>query len=252
MRRSCAALFAAASLCSSLGLLGSALAHEMQPQVIEGVGPSAYGPASVRVASADYGGGLLQLLVTGREPGYSHTILYNRPSSPRVSQSMAPQAARAPAAASPQQPMASIYRRQVVNYDGLESPGEVVVDTQHKFLYFVLSHGKAIRYGVGVARPGFQWSGVVTITRKAKWPTWTPPAQMRLRMPSLPAAMPGGPDNPLGARALYLGSTMYRIHGTNQPDTIGRHLSSGCIRMMNQDVEDLFRRVKVGTKVVVI
>lgn len=139
----------------------------------------------------------------------------------------------------------------VVAYDGPHRPGTIVIDTSEKYLYLVEPGGKARRYGVGVGRPGFQWAGTHRVTRKAEWPGWTPPPQMRKRQPDLPAYMEGGPDNPLGARALYLGSTLYRIHGSNAPWTIGHEVSSGCIRMRNQDVIDLYERVGVGTRVVV-
>ncbi len=138
----------------------------------------------------------------------------------------------------------------VVPFSGY-SPGTIVIDTSKKFLYLVEPGGKARRYGVGVGRPGFQWAGTHRITRKAEWPGWTPPPQMRKRQPELPAYMEGGPDNPLGARALYLGSTLYRVHGSNAPWTIGHEVSSGCIRMRNEDVIDLYQRVGVGTRVVV-
>ena len=130
--------------------------------------------------------------------------------------------------------------------------GTIVVDTPDRFLFLVEPHGKALRYGIGVGRPGFEWAGVKRISRKAEWPDWTPPQQMLLRRPDLPRHMAGGPDNPLGARALYLGSSLYRIHGTNEPSTIGHNVSSGCIRMMNEDVIDLYNRVPVGAKVVVL
>lgn len=144
------------------------------------------------------------------------------------------------------------YLRQVVRYDTHERAGTIVVDTRAHFLYFVLGDGRALRYGIGVARDGFEWSGSHRVTRKAEWPGWTPPAEMRKRQPGLPAHMEGGPNNPLGARALYLGSTLYRIHGTNEPWSIGQNVSSGCIRMTNADVIDLFERVKINTKVVVL
>ena len=143
------------------------------------------------------------------------------------------------------------YQRQVVSYDGGQSAGTIVIDTPNKFLYLVQGDGKALRYGIGVGRPGFEWAGVKTITRKAEWPVWTPPPEMLKRRPDLPRHMEGGSDNPLGARAMYLGSTMYRIHGTNEPGTIGQAVSSGCIRMVNKDVIDLYGRTKVGTKVIV-
>ena len=143
-------------------------------------------------------------------------------------------------------------RRQVVDYATREAPGTVVIDTPNTYLYLVLGGGKALRYGIGVGRDGFTWSGVETISRTAEWPDWYPPAEMIARQPYLPRFMAGGPGNPLGARALYLGQSQYRIHGTNDPSTIGHRVSSGCIRLTNADVTDLFGRVKVGTKVVVL
>ncbi|MDK9695937.1 MAG: L,D-transpeptidase [Siculibacillus sp.] len=139
-----------------------------------------------------------------------------------------------------------------VDWDGKQAPGTIVVDTGSRHLYLVQAGGKARRYGVGVGRPGFQWAGSHTITRKAEWPDWRPPAAMLKRKPELPHYMAGGPDNPLGARALYLGSTEYRIHGSNEPWTIGKAVSSGCIRMRNEDVTDLYGRVGVGTRVMVL
>jgi lipoprotein-anchoring transpeptidase ErfK/SrfK len=144
------------------------------------------------------------------------------------------------------------YDRQTVDYRTDELAGTIVIDTPNKFLYLVEGDGKALRYGIGVGRPGFTWAGTKTITAKREWPDWRPPADMLQRRPDLPRYMPGGIDNPLGARAMYLGSTLYRIHGSNEPWTIGTNVSSGCIRMRNEDVEDLYDRVKVGTKVVVI
>jgi lipoprotein-anchoring transpeptidase ErfK/SrfK len=142
--------------------------------------------------------------------------------------------------------------KQVVDYDGRERPGTVIINTNERFLYLIQNDGTAIRYGIGVGRPGFTWAGVRQITLKREWPDWTPPAEMLKRRPDLPRHMEGGPENPLGARAMYLGSTLYRIHGSNEPWTIGTAVSSGCIRMRNEDVIDLYQRVKVGTKVVVI
>ena len=144
------------------------------------------------------------------------------------------------------------FMRQVVPYRTEEKVGTIVVNTGEKFLYLVLGKGKALRYGIGTARDGFEWSGSHRITRKAEWPGWTPPAEMRKRKPDLPAHMPGGKNNPLGARALYIGATLYRIHGTNEPWTIGGDVSSGCIRMVNDDVVDLYERVKIGAKVIVL
>lgn len=139
-----------------------------------------------------------------------------------------------------------------VAYPSGESSGTIVIDTNQRYLYLVLGGGQALRYGVGVGRPGFEWAGTHKVTRKAEWPDWTPPPEMIERQPSLPRFMKGGPNNPLGARALYLGSTLYRIHGSNEPWTIGQAVSSGCIRMRNEDVVDLYGRVGVGTKVIVI
>jgi lipoprotein-anchoring transpeptidase ErfK/SrfK len=143
-------------------------------------------------------------------------------------------------------------RRQVVTLDTREAPGTIIIDTGNTYLYYVLGGGRAIRYGVGVGRQGFTWSGVQTISRKAEWPDWYPPAEMIARQPYLPRFVAGGPGNPLGARAMYLGSSEYRIHGTNDPTTIGKFVSSGCIRLTNEDVADLFSRVNVGTRVVVL
>jgi len=144
------------------------------------------------------------------------------------------------------------YDRQVVDYTGAEVPGTIIIDTPNKFLYLVQEDGKALRYGIGVGRPGFTWAGVKEITAKREWPDWMPPDDMLHRQPNLPRFMAGGPENPLGARALYLGSTLYRIHGSNEPWTIGTNVSSGCIRLRNADVIDLYNRVTVGTKVVVM
>lgn len=144
------------------------------------------------------------------------------------------------------------FQRQIVSYRGAERPGTIVVDTNEKFLYLVQDGGRAIRYGIGVGRPGFEWAGRKMVSMKREWPDWRPPAEMLRRRPDLPRYMSGGPDNPLGARALYLGSSLYRIHGTNEPHTIGQAVSSGCIRMLNEDVVDLYNRVKVGTTVIVI
>ena len=142
-------------------------------------------------------------------------------------------------------------RRATVNYQTNEAPGTVIVDTQNTYIYYVLGGGQAIRYGIGVGREGFTWSGVKTVERKSEWPDWTPPPEMIQRQPYLPRFMAGGPGNPLGARAMYLGTTVYRIHGTNRPDTIGTAVSSGCFRLVNADVADLYERVPVGTKVII-
>jgi lipoprotein-anchoring transpeptidase ErfK/SrfK len=143
-------------------------------------------------------------------------------------------------------------RRTIVSFNTSEAAGTIIIDTGNTALYYVLGQGRAIRYGVGVGRQGFTWAGTQTISRKAEWPDWYPPAEMVARQPYLPRFMAGGPGNPLGARAMYLGSSEYRIHGTNDPTTIGKFVSSGCIRLTNEDVTDLFNRVNVGTKVVVL
>jgi lipoprotein-anchoring transpeptidase ErfK/SrfK len=169
-------------------------------------------------------------------------------------------AARSRQAYAPMQPDADARRaavdprfdRQVVDYTGSEKPGTVIINTPERLLYLVESNGRAMRYGIGVGRPGFTWAGVKFVSMKREWPDWTPPEEMLRRRPDLPHHMTGGPENPLGARALYLGSSLYRIHGSNEPWTIGTQVSSGCIRMRNEDVIDLYGRVPVGAKVVVI
>ena len=148
--------------------------------------------------------------------------------------------------------MPARLKRQIVNYPTREAAGTVIIDTPNTYLYYVLGGGQAIRYGIGVGREGFTWSGVQSVTKKAEWPDWTPPPEMIARQPYLPRHMAGGPGNPLGARAMYLGGTVYRIHGTNAPETIGTHVSSGCIRLTNDDVSDLYSRVNVGTRVIVM
>jgi lipoprotein-anchoring transpeptidase ErfK/SrfK len=182
------------------------------------------------------GGGLIEFLFTGKaEPSMRQAAL-----SPTVD----PEILRY--AEDPR------YQRQVVDYHGPEKPGTVIIDTPERLLYLIQSDGKALRYGIGVGRPGFTWAGVKTVTMKKEWPDWRPPEEMLRRKPELPHFMPGGPENPLGARALYLGDTLYRIHGSNEPWTIGTQVSSGCIRMRNEDVIDLYNRVPVGARVIVI
>jgi lipoprotein-anchoring transpeptidase ErfK/SrfK len=143
-------------------------------------------------------------------------------------------------------------KRHVVSYSTREAPGTIIIDTPNTYLYLVMGNGQAMRYGIGVGRDGFTWAGTQSITKKAEWPDWTPPPEMIARQPYLPRQMAGGPGNPLGARAMYLGGTIYRIHGTNAPGTIGTRVSSGCIRLTNEDVADLYSRVNVGTKVIVL
>jgi lipoprotein-anchoring transpeptidase ErfK/SrfK len=149
-------------------------------------------------------------------------------------------------------PQASSIAREIVSFDQKYVPGTILVSSKERRLYYVLPEGKAIRYGVGVGRPGFEWGGTKAISQKREWPSWTPPSEMLKRRPDLPRHMAGGPQNPLGARAMYLGSSLYRIHGSNEPDTIGQAVSSGCIRMTNDDVVDLYERAKVGSRVIVM
>lgn len=182
------------------------------------------------------------------------------PTDPRIRRSAPQAAAPAPASAqrtalvrpAPRRTIDPAFRRTEVDYVTTHEPGTIVVDTATRYLYLVQENGKALRYGVGVGRDGFQWKGTHKVTNKREWPDWRPPAEMLQRQPNLPRHMPGGPNNPLGARALYLGSTLYRIHGSNEPWTIGQAVSSGCFRMTNEDVTDLYDRVPVGAKVVVL
>lgn len=150
------------------------------------------------------------------------------------------------------QSRASSVPREIVDYQTSHKAGTIVVNTSERRLYYVTGDGKAIRYGIGVGRDGFQWGGTHSITMKREWPDWRPPAAMLKRQPNLPRFMPGGPQNPLGARAMYIGSTIFRIHGSNEPWTIGQAVSSGCFRMTNDDVEDLYERVNVGARVIVM
>lgn len=228
-----------------------------------------------------YGGGLFEYLITGNgaaasaRPAATHVALQGRASplrhavsAPRPQLSAAdpmaggePAPRRAQLAMLPQpgpqegmiaRTLDASYHRQVVPFAGGQRPGTIVIDTATRHLYLVQPEGQAIRYGIGVGRPGFLWRGVKSVSQKREWPDWTPPAEMLRRRPDLPRHMEGGPENPLGARALYLGSSLYRIHGTNEPHTIGQAVSSGCIRMMNEDVIDLYERTPVGARVEVI
>ena len=235
--------------------LGAAEARAASPDivVIPGIGPplqrAAPQPTSGGLAGGGLGGGFIEFLVTGQSRPAPQPYPVAQPTAPPATQTvaLAEPEAREVEAAPPDE-----FRRQEVDYSGDQRPGTIIIDTPNKFLFLVLPNGRAIRYGVGVGRPGFEWAGVKSVTRKAEWPGWTPPPEMMLRRPDLPSHMDGGPGNPLGARALYLGSSMYRIHGTNEPSTIGQNVSSGCIRMMNQDVIDLYDRVHVGAKVIVM
>jgi lipoprotein-anchoring transpeptidase ErfK/SrfK len=216
-------------------------------------------PLRVADAQANLGGGFIQYLFGGGSQGGAAP--QNYPQAPAVMPVPQPQtaalgndpdAAVADADEGSHAPVDPKFDRQVVAYTGKEPAGTIIVDTPHKFLYLVEDDGNAMRYGIGVGRPGFTWAGVKTITAKHEWPDWRPPGAMLKRQPELPRFMAGGPQNPLGARAMYLGSTDYRIHGSNEPWTIGHNVSSGCIRLRNADVIDLYNRVKVGTKVVVM
>jgi lipoprotein-anchoring transpeptidase ErfK/SrfK len=196
-------------------------------------------------AQGQYGGGFIEFLVRGPQPGPSAATY--RPYPADLGPGMVE---------SPTQPgylvMDPRFLKQEVPYSGPETPGTIVINTNERMLYLVGGQGRALRYGIGVGRPGFTWSGVHHVSQKREWPDWTPPDEMLRRRPDLPRHMVGGPENPLGARAMYLGSTLYRIHGSNEPWTIGSQVSSGCIRMRNEDVIDLYGRVKIGTKVVVM
>jgi lipoprotein-anchoring transpeptidase ErfK/SrfK len=217
-------------------------------------GPLALGPDSHQTADGqapvrqvampgpNLGGGFLEMLFGGPARWQSQSSYQPEPAEPAYGQSDAGDSR----ALDPR------YLKQEVDYDGKEAPGTIIINTPEHLLYLVESGGKALRYGVGVGRPGFTWAGVHNITNKREWPDWTPPDDMLKRRPDLPRHMAGGPENPLGARAMYIGSTLYRIHGSNEPWTIGTDVSSGCIRMRNEDVIDLYGRVKVGAKVVVI
>ncbi len=202
------------------------------------------------------GGGFLAAIFGGPTVNVPVSHIFNFQAPQQQPEAAAPPQQQAYAPADPQDaanyPIDPKFTRQVVAYNGDEKPGTIIVDTPDKFLFLVEDDGKALRYGIGVGRPGFTWSGVKAVTAMKKWPDWTPPPEMIARQPGIPHFMAGGIGNPLGARALYLGSTLYRIHGSNEPWTIGQNVSSGCIRMRNEDVEDLYDRVKVGTKVVIL
>jgi lipoprotein-anchoring transpeptidase ErfK/SrfK len=209
--------------------------------VVDPAPPPEPQPAPTRVAAARMGGGFIEFIFGG-----------GGDAAPRYDTRGAYAARGAVAEEYARPPMDSRFLPQSVAYAGAEPPGTIVIDTPQHFLYLVEPGGTARRYGIGVGRPGFTWAGVKTISAKREWPDWRPPPEMLQRRPDLPTFMAGGPENPLGARAMYLGSSLYRIHGSNEPWTIGTAVSSGCIRMRNEDVIDLYERVKVGTKVVVI
>jgi lipoprotein-anchoring transpeptidase ErfK/SrfK len=216
-------------------------------------------PAPVRTALAErssLGGGFIEFLFgdgqpqqsrAAQQPGYEPRRSLLPPMQPQ--QAMRQQEETIEPARPAFDPK---YEKQLVDYPGREAAGTIIVDTPNKFLFLVQGDGKALRYGIGVGRPGFTWAGVKQISAKKEWPDWTPPPEMLVRRPDLPRHMEGGPQNPLGARAMYLGSSLYRIHGSNEPWTIGTNVSSGCIRMRNEDVIDLYGRVNVGARVIVI
>ncbi len=217
------------------------------------IAPSA--PPMVVVAAppdmrGNLGGGFIEFLFGDGAPRTAppQPVTYSYPSQPAYAAAPAGD----PVLESSRYPIDPKFLRQRVDYQGSEAPGTIVIDTPWHFLYLVEGGGKAMRYGIGVGRPGFTWAGVHAVSSKKEWPDWVPPKEMLERQPYLPHFMPGGPNNPLGARALYLGSTLYRIHGSNEPWTIGQNVSSGCIRMRNVDVIDLYERVKVGAKVIVL
>jgi lipoprotein-anchoring transpeptidase ErfK/SrfK len=256
--------FLAGTCCLGAGL-HHALANEAaapfaEPTVIYADQP-AQNSARLRTAYAErpnLGGGFIEFLFGDgqqqaarlqQQPSYQPQPGYQPPSPIEPQQSMG----QGEEAIEPARPSFDPkFEKQLVDYHGKEGAGTIVVDTPNKFLYLVQGSGKALRYGIGVGRPGFTWSGVKQISAKKEWPGWTPPPEMLVRRPDLPRHMEGGPQNPLGARAMYLGSSLYRIHGSNEPWTIGTNVSSGCIRMRNEDVIDLYGRVNVGARVIVI
>jgi lipoprotein-anchoring transpeptidase ErfK/SrfK len=262
-RKTSVALLAGASLLAALPAAAFEAASQ-EPRVIFADQPPQ--PATpVRTAYAErsnMGGGFIEFLFgDGQQQAgrYQQQPMYQQQPSYESRRPMFPQSEPQQSMPEPEQasdptqrPFDPKYEKQLVEYQGKESPGTIVIDTPNKFLFLVQGDGKALRYGIGVGKPGFTWSGVKTVSAKREWPDWTPPAEMLVRRPDLPRHMEGGPQNPLGARAMYLGSSLYRIHGSNEPWTIGTNVSSGCIRMRNQDVIDLYSRVNVGARVVVI
>jgi len=223
-------------------------AEPLYPNSIASDSNPAVAPPVMQIAAGrsdlNLGGGFIEFLFNGgREPPRPPSEVHMR--GEPAGQQMA-------MTANPHLNFDPKYERQLVDYRGSEPPGTIIIDTPNRFLFLVQEHGKAMRYGIGVGKPGFTWAGEKKITAKKEWPDWTPPPEMLHRRPDLPHFMAGGPENPLGARAMYLGSTLYRIHGSNEPWTIGQAVSSGCIRMRNEDVIDLYEKVRIGTKVVVI
>jgi lipoprotein-anchoring transpeptidase ErfK/SrfK len=249
MRRICAS----ALILSALSTVSWADPLAITPDNVDG---TASPPIVVAAAQQpNLGGGFIQFLFGGMEQGAPPTYRPTAaaPAGPAQANAFVdPDTASVAPVDDDHAPVDPKYDRQTVSYETNESPGTIIIDTPHKFLYLVEGGGTAIRYGIGVGRAGFTWAGVKTVTAKREWPDWRPPEAMLKRQPELPRFMAGGLQNPLGARALYLGNTDYRIHGSNEPWTIGRNVSSGCIRLRNADVIDLYGRVKVGTRVVVM
>ena len=266
-----------------VSLLALSAALAAGPSLAQGYGRAPVDDPMTTASNArpNYGGGFIELLMTGRDPTPSRGgVVYNRPGYSAYGQSARPAAGyevdpfeqaagrgrggvnadgRVAALGQPlemERPIERMidprFRKQEVAYDGPHKPGTIIIDTPQRFLFLVQPNGRALRYGIGVGPPGFSWGGMKTGSPKAEMPNWKPPPEMLKRRPDLPRFMPGGPENPMGARALYLGSSLYRIHGTNEPHTIGQAVSSGCIRMTNDDVTDLYERVRVGAKVLVI
>jgi lipoprotein-anchoring transpeptidase ErfK/SrfK len=263
----------------ALSACGAALAL-LLPAIPAGAQPiHRQGDMTHSAHQPNLGGGFIEMLMTGRNPGparhaaplapapvYGQSVPYRAyqaathglsapealPVEPPQRRVLPQQASLNPDFRQVERSLDPVYLPQVVDYRGPHKPGTIVIDTPNKFLFLVEGDGKARRYGIGVGRPGFEWAGVKAITRKAEWPDWRPPSEMLKRRPDLPRYMAGGPENPMGARGLYLGSSLYRIHGTNEPHTIGQAVSSGCIRMRNEDVTDLYDRVRVGTRVIVM
>ena len=232
------------------------------PQPVQPLPVQATAPRYAAPRESHLGGGFIEFLFGGLEPPRPRRQAVAVPPPPTVEPMPAPmERIMAPSRTASVPPVQFIrpapamdtkYLPTIVDYHGKEQPGTIIINTPERFLYLVMEGGMAKRYGIGVGRPGFTWAGNHKVTAKREWPDWHPPEEMLKRQPDLPDFMPGGPDNPLGARALYLGSTLYRVHGSNESWTIGRAVSSGCIRMRNQDVIDLYDRVGVGAKVVVI
>jgi lipoprotein-anchoring transpeptidase ErfK/SrfK len=261
---SLALLAGASCLVAALPEAAAFEATPPEPTVIYADQPAQRPVAPVRTAYAErssMGGGFIEFLFgdgqsrgsSQQQPVYQQQPSYE-PRRPLLPPFEPQQVMRQQddAADPTQRPFDPKYEKQLVDYQGKESAGTIVVDTPNKFLFLVQGNGKALRYGIGVGKPGFTWSGIKQISAKKEWPDWTPPPEMLVRRPDLPRHMEGGPQNPLGARAMYLGSSLYRIHGSNEPWTIGTNVSSGCIRMRNEDVIDLYGRVNVGARVVVI